>query len=412
MTNEELKTQDWHISRFTGLFTECARIPARAHDPEVFVHSGTLLPCPPRNEALPVGGAGWDEQSAELACLGEGIERLQPARLAIDSFVESSFENWNRAELAMDPARWVLFLPEQYAQKGFPFEPLTRSTVCRWICSRNALTGEPCWIPEDMAFLFSKDTHRFAPAISTGLACGRFGDPVLLRGLQEVIERDAIVGAWWNRYPLEEWEPNTVCRSLQAEIESRVMRPNLTYRFYRVTSPFSSNVTIVTLEGEDREGYCFSVGSACRETLAASWTKSILEAVHGRFFVRYMLSIGERHDHLPRTFAEHALYYSLHPEKVEQTVLRRPCKPPSRISSEPETVRYLSDRLGKDRPVLFRVMTPPGIAQEFSDWHVLKVVVPGLQPLHGTHEFPHLGGELWKPRGLADWQSMPPHPIP
>ena len=44
------------------------------------------------------------------------------------------------------------------------------------------------------------------PSTSTGLGCGRLGQPVLLRGLQEVIERDALMGAWWGRYPLWEWE--------------------------------------------------------------------------------------------------------------------------------------------------------------------------------------------------------------
>jgi hypothetical protein len=62
--------------------------------------------------------------------------------------------------------------------------------------------------------------------------------------------------------------------------------------------------------------------------------------------------------------------------------------------------------------VLFRSMTPPALATEGLGWHVLRVVVPGLQPLHGDHRLPHLGGPLWAPRGLADWNEMPPHPMP
>ena len=57
-------------------------------------------------------------------------------------------------------------------------------------------------------------------------------------------------------------------------------------------------------------------------------------------------------------------------------------------------------------------MTPPGIAQAQLGWYVLRVVVPGLQPLHGDHRLPHLGGPLWAPRGLHDWAGMPPHPFP
>ena len=70
----------------------------------------------------------------------------------------------------------------------------------------------------------------------------------------------------------------------------------------------------------------------------------------------------------------------------------------------------LRARLGPERPVLFRIMTPPGIAQEHPDWIVVRVVVPGLQPLHGNHAFPHLGGPLWK-APTPDWISTLPHPF-
>ena len=39
-------------------------------------------------------------------------------------------------------------------------------------------------------------------------------------------------------------------------------------------------------------------------------------------------------------------------------------------------------------------------------WHVLRVMVPGLQPLHGNHLLPHLGGPLWAPRGWKEWSAM------
>src|SRR5262249_51844022 len=160
---------------------------------------------------------------------------------------------------------------------------------------------------------------------STGLVCGRLGDPVLLRGLQEVIERDAILGAWWGSYPLEKCSPDPVLATLDRTLPPRLLRPNLRYRFYRVRSPFSSHVTMVTLEGEDREGYCFSIGSACRETRAASWQKAILEAVQGRHYVRYLkpLLASRPLDELqsPGDFAGHAAYYSIFPEKLAGTVL-------------------------------------------------------------------------------------------
>jgi ribosomal protein S12 methylthiotransferase accessory factor YcaO len=266
-----------------------------------------------------------------------------------------------------------------------------------------------------MVYLFARagERHHFCPGLSTGLSCGRRGDPVLLRGLQEVLERDGMVGAWWGRYPLEEWDAGRVFALLGEEAARRVRRPNLTYRFYRVASPFSRHIVVVTVEGEDREGFCFSAGSACRQIRAAAWEKAVLEAIHGRHYVRHLKGQSVKRDDCPTDFAGHALYYSLHPGRLRDTVLCRATPPgPEDGADECEDLAALLARLGPERPVLFRLLTPPGIAAEFADWHVLRVLVPGLQPLHGSHRLPLLGGPLWAPRGLAEWAGMPPHPFP
>lgn len=404
----------WYDSRFTGLFAGFDRVPPRPHDPEVAIWAGTVPATTSRPQEVHTGGAGWDAKHAEAACAGEAIERCQAYPLPDDQAVEASFSDWPLEESAVSPNRWVLFHPEQYATPGFPFELLTATSRCRWVCCRQAITGESCWAPEELVYLFARpgSGHRFCPSLSTGLACGWAGDPVLLRGLQEVIERDALMGAWWGRYALEEWNGDAI---LSPAVGARTRRPNLRYRFYRVDSPFSQHATIVTIEGEDREGYCFSAGSACRETRAASWEKSLLEAIHGRHYVRHVLS-QPREEGPPRDFAGHAVYYSLHRDAQRTTAFVSPAVLDASVGRPtlpdlPESLAVLVERLGPDRPVLFRLLTPPGIAAEIGDWVVLKVLVPGLQPMHGDHLFPFLGGPLWR-RGLGEWANMPPHPFP
>jgi ribosomal protein S12 methylthiotransferase accessory factor len=407
----------WYASPYTGLFAESGPSPLRAHDPEVAIWSG-VAPLPGPGGAPPAsGGAGWDEASAEAACVGEAIERWQSWPLPCDQMTEASFRDWPLDEPAVAPERWVLFHAEQYALPGFPYRPFSADTVCRWACCRDALSGLPFWVPEELVYL-SLPPGRYAqlcPLVSSGLACGRWGQPVLLRGLQEVVERDAVVGAAWSRYPLEEHESGGVFASLDPALPPRLSRPNLRYRFYRIDTPFSAHVVVVTLEGEDREGYCFSVGAACREARAASWEKGLLEAVQGRHYVRFLKGRwrpGDRLD-VPASFADHGLYYSVYPERLRETVLGRPARRAAGADGAPvEGLACLAERLGPERPVLFRNLTPPGIAMERLAWCVLRVVVPGLQPLHGHHALPFLGGPLWAPRGWKEWAFMPPHPFP
>jgi ribosomal protein S12 methylthiotransferase accessory factor len=408
----------WAESRYTGLFAWVGPVPPRPHDPDVSIHGGRLAPCGSRAEPLGVGGAGWDHLAARDATLGEAIERWQPCALRADQLVAASFDAWPLDEPAIAPARWVLFAPDQYDRPGFPFRPLTSRTVCRWACCRTVPDGTPCWVPEDLVFLFPRtgDLHAFGPSTSTGLSSGRPGHPVLLRGVQEVIERDALTGAWWGRYRLSESDPGAALATLDHSLRPRLLRPNLRYRFYRVDSPYSSHATIVTLEGEDHEGFCFSAGSACRETRPASWKKSLLEAVQGRHYVRRLKAEARSEDSppavpaSPTSFAEHAVYYSLHPERLAETVLFR-AGGSDDDNDAPESLARLIERLGPEHPVLFRNLTPPAVALGPRDWYVLRVLVPGLQPMHGDHRLPFLGGPLWRPRPAADWSSCPPHPF-
>ena len=405
---------DWATSLYTGLFTRFGPQRPRPYDPDLYLCGGAGPLWDRTSFEVQGSGAGWTPEQAEAACVGEAVERLQASPLPGDHHLDACYLDWPLDEPAVPPGEWVLFHPEQYARTGFPFRPLTPSTVCPWLCCRELTTGEPWWIPAELAWLSlaAGRSHQIAAGVSTGLACGRPGQPLSLRGLQEVIERDAAIGAWWGRYTLEELAIDEVLAALPyPDARRRLLRHNLTYRCFRIDTPYSDGVTLVTLEGEDREGYCFSIGSACRETVAQSWAKALVEAIHGRHYVRHLLAGRLAVTDAPTTFAEHAAYYSLHPARLKETVLAHPHRVNRRPPlTGPEGIAELCDRLG--RRVLVRNMTPPALAQEGLDWYVIRVLVPGLQPLHGSHHLAHLGGSLWAPRGLDEWTNHPPHPFP
>lgn len=405
----------WFESRYTGLFTALGSLPPRAHDPELYMVAGTIAPSGARHESLNVGGAGLDERSARLACIGEAIERAHSAPLPRDACVRASFSHWPGAEPALDPARFVLFLPEQYSTPGFPFRPFGPDTVVDWQPFRDLSSGRALWVPEDLAYLHPRPgaAHGIAALTSTGLSAGTDPDIVLRRGMEEVIERDALLGAWWSRYPIEEIREARISEELGSELWARFRRPNLEYRFFRVRSPYSDGVTIVLLRGDEPEGHVISTGAACRESLRASFVKSCIEAVQGRHHARWVLSQGTAAPAgLPTTFVEHALHYTRHPERLADTVFARAPACEGALDFAASTgLPELVARLGPDHPVLFRIVTPPVAQGAPGGFLVLKVSIVGLQPLHGDHRLAHLGGPLWAPRTLADFAQTPPHPF-
>jgi ribosomal protein S12 methylthiotransferase accessory factor len=135
---------------YTGWLKNLVRLPGRPGDPDIALWSPTLAPCGPRTVDVAVGGAGWDDEAARLACVGEAIERLQPWPQDDDLVVESSLAAWPLDEEPLGPSRWVLFHPGQYAAPGFPFRPFTADLVLRWVPLRRVADGEPVWVPDEL----------------------------------------------------------------------------------------------------------------------------------------------------------------------------------------------------------------------------------------------------------------------
>lgn len=405
----------WATSRYTGLFTAFDRLEAEPHDPQISMAAGTLGLRGAQRLPLVVGGAGWDANQATMACLGEALERFEGWLRPTDHRVTASFDAWPLDEPAVPPDAFALFTPAQYASTSFPFSPFDSTTRTRWVAFRDVLDGSPTWVPEDFAVLYASpgETHSVVPLISTGLAAGRVGDPVVLRGLQEVLERDAMVRAWWGEFPIEELDPDRTWAQLGPSLARRAQRPHLRYRFLRIVSPHCSHAVVVTTHGAERDGEVFSTGSAVRETRAAAIEKALLEALQGRHYVRYQLRQGPvaaSPDVSPRDFSEHVLHYTRHPERLAQTVFGTEMADEEAHARErTEPLEALVERLAG--PALVRLMTPPAVSRAAPDWLVVRVVVPGLVPLHADHRFAHLGHPFWRDRPYDEWLQHPPHPF-
>lgn len=412
-------------SRYTGLLTALGPVPRRPHDPDVSVFAGAAVPAGQRREALHVGGASLAEGGARMACFGEALERLAAEPARTDDLVGASAAELGDAAIA--PQRWRLFSRDQHATEGFPFAPFDAATETHWTRCRVARDGASRLVPTELVYLDVPFARRIAPGVSTGLAAGRTADDAALRGLREQLERDAVASAWAGGYALERLDGARAFAALGEPFARRVRRPNLRYGFFRIRSPFSDAITLVTLEGEDHEGACFSIGSACRETLRASLEKAVLEAIQGRFYVRALLarepasaSERARPDEEPRTFEAHAAYYTRNPARLAETPLASAREgdasalldPRGAHERAPETFETLVRRLGPERPVLLRLMTPSLVSRELPGWVVVRVLVPGLTPLHGAHALAHLASPAYGGRSFAAHRASPPHPFP
>jgi ribosomal protein S12 methylthiotransferase accessory factor len=186
------------------------------------------------------------------------------------------------------------------------------------------------------------------------------------------------------------------------------------------------------MEGHSSLGRVVSFGSAAHLEPARAVHKALVEAAHGRMFVKSLLREqplwrAGRHFARVTSFADHARFYSVHAECQRPLVRwwnsphvsRRFADAAAHGHDSQQPLKQLTSRLraaGYDAyavDLTTRDIRPVGL-------HVARVLVPGLQPLHGHHNWPHLGGlrlralsRVFGPSVKTPWRwNRYPHPCP
>jgi ribosomal protein S12 methylthiotransferase accessory factor len=142
------------------------------------------------NTGLPVGGfagSGLNPQRAFESCVGEGIEYLSQFAQPGDPMEPGVISTFGES---LDPIAYG-FVHAVLFTCG-----ISRDDAIDWIAVRRLPDGETGWLPADLCL--RRTTPDFVPPLklSTGCAAGVTPQAATLRGLLELIERDA-VALWW-----------------------------------------------------------------------------------------------------------------------------------------------------------------------------------------------------------------------
>jgi len=118
---------------------------------------------------------------------------------------------------AVRPERFALHSDDQYAEEDFPFVPFTSDTRVRWVKGWSIPDREEVYLPLQLVYLTRPETAVPGEALigqgsSNGMALGVSIEEATLRGLLELIERDALILTWTNRlaHPRLDWSRDEV----------------------------------------------------------------------------------------------------------------------------------------------------------------------------------------------------------
>ena len=436
---------DLLIGRHCGIVRRIREIPRRWDDPNVFIVGAELADIAAFGAtAAPshAGGVGLTHDDAWCGAIGEAAERycaaLGPSRLLARVRAWTDFEP---AE-AVDPETLALFSEQQHRQEGFPIRPFHRDTPTAWLPGWHLITpvaepSKPCWILADCVGLGGNDRSTGGPInvpTSTGLAAAQTLEQAVLAGVCEVIERDSFVVAWRNGLSTPRVDLHAHALDwLRDLLEQHLLWPRIEYYIADLTADTGIPVYAVISRGRSEDGTVVSFGAACHPVARVALTKALLEAAMGRAYVRQLL----RRQPVKRyrrdlqdvcTFDDHAQFYTRHPRywtNLRRLVNRKQLANLDTFSSpsadEHDALRRISEKL-RDLGLAscWCELTTPDVAA--AGLHVVRVLVPGMQPLHGDHRLPFLGGSRGRePNRVFNWagttplrrqRQVLPHPYP
>jgi ribosomal protein S12 methylthiotransferase accessory factor len=170
---------------------------------------------------LPLAGFGShanSESTARLVAIAEALERYSAG-----DFLREE-RRWARAsELsgeALDLTSMARCSEREYSDPRCPFVPPDPDAEIRWVRGYNLMTGDPAWIPAVMACYTMKDLapqEKFWYQISTGYAAHTDPTEAIVRGILEVIERDAVALIWLQKLAPPQFSQDMAARSGNGE---------------------------------------------------------------------------------------------------------------------------------------------------------------------------------------------------
>lgn len=230
---------------------------------------------PAATQTVDVGtGAAFDRESACWAAIGEGVERYAASIYFDDQVTWSDVAGLPGP--ALDLAPWIQTV-KCGAERHEPRLPRG------WMLGLDLLTQEALYVPAALGVLgyVAREPYEvLGQYVSTGLACSSSYDDAALRGLCEIIERDAFSSSWLLGHRPSRIEMDAqAARHFRPEVLNALVNQDLSVRIYLLAVSFG--VTVVLGVGEHRELGFGVVGAAASISPVRAIEKAVVEVLHG-----------------------------------------------------------------------------------------------------------------------------------
>ncbi len=364
-------------------------------------------------------GKDLDVLPALEAVLGESVERYSAGVYQEKSLVRATFRELGSS--AMDPRSLVAFSPEQYRAKGFSLLPFSDAREYSWVNVHCLTGGDDTFVPAQFVYTpfgVSGSEPILWRSNTNGVAAALDKETSLSNALLEVVERDALMLAWYSRIGVSRIEIPSDTDSHILDLRERILSCELRVDCFRLPNEFGIPVSLAVI-GSSRPDYpMVCVGCAASLSWGHAVYKSLLECLQVRASLRYRKTL-RRTIGSPsgvRSISDHASYYSAQPDRLQafdflfdsRTVRLEEVAGAIHTFDKDRRLQECLNRVrGGGHEVYAINLAPPEI--QSLGYQVFRVIVPGLIPIHfGHHRIP-LGMQrlVGQPSLVLEW----PHPM-
>lgn len=433
---EGLKKAERLISDKAGIISKLEFVSLEPGEPSVFYSKGTPVDYSfiTGYKALNFGaGVSTDPERAAIKAVGECVERYCSSMYEEEDLVLATQNDWNGE--CIDLQDLALFSSRQYSQPDFLFPRLTPDSSLYWTQGYSLSRDKPIWIPASLVFLpylYGRTEPIFHRQISTGLACGPNLPAAIYRGILEVIERDVFMIVWQNRLS---------CPTLDLEGINDPVINDLLEQIEML--PIDCHVKVMTLDIKVTAILAlFEKGSRPYTGLGLAVDLDPIQALRRALEEMLLVYLGQssycrenpvytrdpkyQNVGLP---TDHGIIHAMEPELLETVKFLKSNEKKLTINDLPN---YRHDNPVEDCKILVELLRESNLETHVVDlttvdinevgFKVVRVVIPGMQPLDLEHHCPHLGGkrlfEVPKNLGLIkeslkeEQMNPDPHPCP
>jgi len=357
----------------------------------------------------------WDRYSsststnknlAKARSIGEAIERYCLSVYDENDFILSNYAKIKKE--AINPSDFGLFSETQYSKNNFNISRFSVYNKLHWVWGYSLMKEKPVLLPACFVFVPYKvknEVFFIRESISTGAACGNTIEEAILSGIYEVVERDAFMIWWLNKLKMPRIDLSTVKNRENTELIA-----------FFSTNEFQLEVVNITTDIKIPTFVSMLINKMGNEPLFILSANTCLDP--NMCLLGAMEELFQGYNSVMRTFKEYKNYPYISQFNDVKTsndhILLYTRKEPilnldfvlnfvenAYIQDFNEIENNSSENvLGdiktcveifkkKDIDILIVDITKSDVAE--AGFSVVKVIIPGMQPLNIDHNYPYLG---------------------